>query len=377
MTHELAGPPRAPATGAGPLVGLRVLELAGIGPAPFCGMFLADLGADVVRVDRPGGVLSAVEPRLDLLNRGKRSIVADLTEPGGVATVWQLVTRADVLIEGFRPGVAERLGVGPADCHARNPRLIYGRVTGWGQEGPLAHTAGHDLTYLAITGVLHAIGRAGGPPQIPLNLIGDFGVGAMYLAGGVLAALWETARSGKGQVVDASIVDGAAHMSALFWSMHNGGVWRDERGVNLLDSGAPFYDVYRTADGRYLAVGPLEPRFFAELMDRLGLTEKAPDQYDPAHWPRLRELLTDTFAQRTQAEWVEVFADSDACVAPVLSFGEAATHPHLAARGTLRSRDGLTQPAPAPRFSRTPPGDGRPPPEPGADAGEILADWSS
>ncbi|NUR24353.1 MAG: CoA transferase [Catenulispora sp.] len=355
----------------GPLSGLKVVELAGIGPAPFCGMFLADLGADVVRVDRRAGFgLTPVPPRLDLLNRGKRSIALDLKEPADLALALDLVARADVLLEGFRPGVAERLGIGPEACLARQPRLVYGRMTGWGQDGPRAQTAGHDLTYLAVSGVLHGIGRAGGPPQIPVNLLGDFAGGAMYLAAGVLAALW----GGGGQVVDAAIVDGAAHLSTMLWGFLAGGAWRDRRGVNLLDSGAPFYDVYATADGQYMAVGPLEPQFFAEFLGRLGLPAE-PSYLDPSSWPALRAALTTAFGTRTQAEWAEVFAGSDACVAPVLSLRAAAHDEHLASRGTYVEHDGVLQPAPAPRFSATPAALSRPPAEPDEHRDEILREW--
>ena len=358
----------------GPLHGLRVVELAGLGPAPFCAMLLADLGADVVRVDRPGGS-GAVEPKLDLLNRGKRSIALDLKDAAGVQTALRLVERADVLVEGFRPGVAERLGIGPDECLSRRPQLIYGRMTGWGQDGPRAQTAGHDITYLAVSGVLHTIGRAGGPPQIPLNLLGDFGGGALYLAVGILAALWEARRSGRGQVVDAAIVDGAAHLNTLVMGLLAGGLWRDERGVNLLDSGAPFYDVYATADGGYMAVGPLEPQFFAVFADRLGLGAQAGTQYDPSAWPSLRAAVAERFAGRTRDEWTAIFADGDGCVAPVWSLAEAPADPQLAARLTYVDRDGVVQPAPAPRFSRTVPQLSRPPAEPGQHTAEILADW--
>jgi alpha-methylacyl-CoA racemase len=354
----------------GPLHGLRVLELGGIGPGPFCGMLLADLGADVVRVDRPGAPPTAVaDHREDLLHRGKRSVTADLKDPAGAATVRALAGRADALIEGFRPGVAERLGVGPADCHRINPALVYGRMTGWGQDGPLAGRAGHDVTYLALTGVLHAIGPAGGPPQIPLNLLGDFAGGALYLAVGILAALRHAAETGEGQVVDASIVDGVAHLSTMVHGLLAAGLWQDRRGANLLDGGAPFYDVYPTRDGRHVAVGPLEPQFFAELTARLGLDGVRQDD------PGLRSRLTAAFATRTQAEWAEVFAGSDACVAPVLSLTEAPGHPHLAARGTFQTHHGVRQPAPAPRFTATPASLGAPPPRPGEHDDRVYADW--
>jgi alpha-methylacyl-CoA racemase len=358
----------------GPLAGLRVVELAGLGPAPFAAMLLADLGADVVRIDRPGARPFAGAPEHDLLGRGRRSVAVDLKSDDGPDLLLRLVERADVLLEGFRPGVTERLGIGPAECLARNPRLVYGRMTGWGQEGPLAATAGHDVGYIAVTGALHAIGRRGGPPQIPLNLVGDFGGGAMYLVVGVLAALLEARVSGSGQVVDAAIVDGTAHLATMVLGMLAGGSWRDARGENLLDSGAPWYDVYETADGRHLAVGALEPQFYAELVDRLGLADVAPDRAgaDPA---LLRGLLADTIAGRTRDEWVEVFEGSDACVAPVLSFAEAREHPHLAARQTYVEHHGVVQPAPAPRFSRTRPALGLPPARAGEHSRAALTDW--
>ncbi|HEX6682931.1 MAG TPA: CaiB/BaiF CoA-transferase family protein [Candidatus Limnocylindrales bacterium] len=358
---------------SGPLEGLKVLELAGIGPGPFCAMFLGDLGADVVRVERPEGGISVVDPSLELLNRGKRSVALDLKTD--TETALRLAERADVLIEGFRPGVAERLGLGPDVCLERNPRLVYGRMTGWGQTGPRAHTAGHDITYIALAGVLHAIGSTGGPPQVPINLLGDFGGGAMYLAAGVLAALWRARSSGQGQVVDASIVDGAAHLMTLQWSLLAGGAWRDERGVNLLDGGAPFYRVYETSDGRHVAVGPLEPRFFTEFLARLELSDLIDAYADRDRWPELADALAEKFKQRTRKEWTELFADGDACVAPVLSMREAAQDPHLLARQTFVSPDGVAQPAPAPRFSRTPTALGRPPASPGQHTDEVLADW--
>jgi alpha-methylacyl-CoA racemase len=352
----------------GPLGGLKVLELAGIGPGPFCAMFFADLGADVVRVDRPTARISPVDPSLDLLNRGKRSIALDLKRDS--ETALRLVDKADVLIEGFRPGVAERLGLGPDVCLQRNPRLVYGRMTGWGQDGPRARTAGHDITYIGLAGALHAIG------SVPLNLVGDFGGGAMYLAAGILAALWEARSSGAGQVVDASIVDGTAHLMTLQWGLLAGGAWRDEPNANLLDGGAPFYRIYETADGRHMAVGPLEPQFFAELVARLGLSgREGADYLDRDGWPRLAALLAERFKERTQREWTELFADSDACVAPVNSMRQAATDPHLVARDTFVTHEGVTQPAPAPRFSRTPTALGRPPAAPGEHTAEILIDW--
>jgi alpha-methylacyl-CoA racemase len=362
----------------GPLSGIRILEIAALGPAPFCAMLLSDLGAEVVRVDRPGperGGLDA-DPRLDLLRRGRRSVVVDLKHRHGAATILRLVERADALIEGFRPGVAERLGIGPEPCLARNPRLVYGRMTGWGQEGPLAAAAGHDIDYIALSGALHAIGQAGGPPVPPLNLVGDFGGGALYLAVGVLSALMEASRSGQGQVVDAAMVDGAASLLTLFCGLTAAGHWTEARGANLLDGGAPFYAVYETADGKHLAVGALEPQFYAELLRRLGLNgEPLPAQHDRARWPELRRRFAEVFRQRTRNEWCEIFEGTDACVAPVLSLSEAAVHPHLAARRTFVEVDGTVQPAPAPRFSRTPGAIQGPPEPPGGSTGQVLEDW--
>jgi len=360
----------------GPLSGLKVVELAGIGPAPFAGMLLADLGADVVRVDRVGsGSPLGGDPRYDLLNRGKRSVAADLKLDGDRELVLSLVDRAAVLIEGYRPGVAERLGVGPEAVHARNPALVYARMTGWGQDGPLASSAGHDITYLAITGALHAIGRAGGPPQVPVNLLGDFGGGALYLVVGVLAALREAERTGRGQVVDAAITDGAAHLTTLLYGLSAEGRWRDERGVNVLDTGAPFYDVYPAADGGYLAVGALEPQFYAEFIRLLAPGDGLPAQYDRARWPELRGRIAAAFETRTQQEWAAVFEGTEACVAPVLSFADAARHPHLVRRGTFESPGGVRQPAAAPRFSVTPAGPVGRPALPGEHTQEVLADW--
>ena len=363
--------------GGGPLAGLRVVELAGIGPAPYAAMLLADLGADVLRVDRPGAT-PMQDPRTDLANRGRRSACVDLKNPRGADVVLRLVDRADVLVEGFRPGVAERLGVGPEQCHARNPRLVYGRMTGWGQDGPWAGAAGHDITYLAVTGALHATGRAGGPPQVPVNLLGDFGGGATFLVIGVLSALWEAQRSGTGQVVDASVVDGTASLTTMLHGLLAGGHWRDERGVNLLDTGAPFYDVYETSDGRHMAVGALEPQFFTELVRLLfdgSPPADLPGQHEVDSWPELRRLLAERFAARTQKEWSAVFDGTDACVSPVLSLTEAPDHPHLSERGTYADREGVTQPAPTPRFSRTPAWFGEPPPLPGQHTAEALRDW--
>ncbi|MFE6488235.1 CaiB/BaiF CoA transferase family protein [Streptomyces sp. NPDC057757] len=353
-----------------------MVELGGIGPGPFAGMFLADLGAEVVRVDRPG---RADEPDAggpaDVLNRGKRSMVLDLKHPSAPTALLDLVERADILIEGFRPGVTERLGIGPHDCLARNPRLVYGRMTGWGQDGPLAAAAGHDLTYIALTGALGAIGEAGGPPRIPLNLVGDFGGGGCYLVVGVLAALHAAGRTGRGQVVDAAIVDGTAHLLASTFGKLGRGEWTDERGVNRFDGGWPFYAVYETRDGRHMAVGALEPKFYRRLVDLLGLDVDPDSQHDPSTWPELRRRLETRFAQRTRDEWTALFEGTDACVAPVLNLTEAAAHPHLAARGSLVDRDGVVQPAAAPRFSATPSNPGTRAPVVGADTSAVFRDW--
>lgn len=359
---------------AGPLAGLRVVELAGIGPGPFAAMLLADLGAEVLRVERPDGG-SAVPPELDALRRGRRSVILDLRRPEGVRAVLDLVSRADVLIEGYRPGVAERLGLGPDDCWQRNPRLVYGRMTGWGQQGPLSHSAGHDISYLAITGALHAIGKPGDAPTVPLNLVGDFGGGSLYLVIGVLAAVFEAARSGRGQVVDAAIVDGATSLITLMHSLIAAGQWRDERGVNMLDGGRPWYDVYETADGKHMAAGPIEPKFYAEFVRLLGVDSDESERADADAWPVLRERIGKAFASRTRAEWTEIFEGTDACVAPVLGLTEAPHHPHNLAREAFIEVDGVTQPAPAPRFSRTPAAVRRGPVTPGLDTREALTDW--
>jgi alpha-methylacyl-CoA racemase len=316
-------------------------------------MLLADLGADVIQVERPAGASPAVPQHTEIANRGKRSVVVDLKDPRGTDVILRLAERSDVFLEGYRPGVAERLGVGPADCQARNPRLVYGRMTGWGQEGPLAPAAGHDIGYLAVTGALHAIGDTDGPPQIPVNYLGDYGGGAMFLALGVVSAVLAARTTGRGQVVDAAIVDGASMLQAATWGYLASGMWQDQRGVNLLDGGAPYYGVYATADGRHMAVGALEPKFYARLIELLFAPEGTPDlpaQHDVTRWGELREAFTARFATRTQAEWAKVFEGSDACVAPVLPMKEAAAHPHLAARGTYVEVDGIMQPAPAPRF---------------------------
>ena len=368
------GPDAKPARG-GPLAGLRVLELAGIGPGPFCAMMLADQGATVLRIDRPGvRPTSSGLPEHELLNRGRQSAVLDLKHPRAIDALLRLVEAADVLLEGFRPGVTERLGIGPDVCLRRNPRLVYARMTGWGQQGPLAGAAGHDIGYIARAGALHGLGRAGGPPQFPANLLGDFGGGGMLMAYGICAALVERATSGQGQVVDAAIVDGVASLLAMPLMFMAQGIWRDERGVNLLDGGVPWYDVYEAADGQWVAVGALEPRFYAALLAGLGLTS-APDRGDPQNWPELRALISARFKDRTRDEWTAAFAGSDACVEPVLSVTEAAGDPHLTARETYVSRDGIVQPSPAPRFSRTPGRLPEPAPVPGQHTTEALTAW--
>ncbi|GIJ26751.1 CoA transferase [Micromonospora qiuiae] len=359
----------------GPLVGLRVLELSGIGPGPFAASVLGDLGAEVLRVDRPGGAGTGVPEHLDTLRRSRRSVVLDLRQEAGVEALLTMVEAADVLIEGYRPGVAERMGFGPDVCLRRNPRLIYGRMTGWGQEGPLAQNAGHDLNYIAVTGALHAMGRRGQPPAIPLNLVGDFGGGSLYLVVGVLGALLERERSGLGQVVDAAIVDGVAHLITMFHGMLAAGMWRDERGVNLLDSGAPWYDTYETSDGGHVAVGAIEPKFYAQLMETLGLDPDQRRRSDPRQWEAIRAELTKAFLSRTRDEWAEIFGASDACVAPVLSLREAIDFPHLRERNVFVDVAGIMQPAPAPRLSRTPGAVQSAPPRVGAHTRAALREW--
>ncbi|MFD7689585.1 CaiB/BaiF CoA transferase family protein [Streptomyces sp. NPDC059781] len=361
--------------GHGPLGGVRVVELAGIGPGPFAAMLLADLGADVVRVDRPGGPGLGIDPALDVTNRNKRSVIVDLKAPDGPARVLDLVERADVLIEGYRPGVAERLGVGPGDCRTRNPRLVYGRMTGWGQQGPLADRAGHDIAYIALTGTLGMIGDPDRPPAVPANLLGDYAGGSLYLVVGVLAALHHARATGTGQVVDAAVVDGTAHLSAMIHGMLAAGAWQDRRGANLLDGGCPYYGTYGTADGKHMAVGALEPRFYAEFLRLLGIDDRSEAHTDVTRWPELRAQVAARFRTRTRDEWTARFDGSDACVAPVLSLREAPHHPHLAARGTFTDHAGITQPAPAPRFSATPAGVRTGPARPGADTDDVARDW--
>ncbi|MBD9504783.1 CaiB/BaiF CoA transferase family protein [Pseudomonas sp. BGr12] len=339
---------------AGPLTGLKVIEMVGLGPAPFCAMLLADMGAEVIRVQRPGQALGE-RARFDVLGRGRRAVALDLRQSEGVETLLQLVEGADALIEGFRPGVMERLGLGPEQCLQRNPKLVFGRMTGWGQSGPLAQAAGHDINYIALAGALHAIGRPGEKPVVPHNYIGDFGGGGMLLGFGVLCALLEAQSSGKGQVVDAAMTDGTALLSAMMYGFRAGGRLSDERGANLLDGGAHFYDTYACADGRFIALGAIEPQFYAELLQRCGIDDpQFQQQMDPRQWPQLKAKLTALFLQRSRAQWCELLEGSDACFAPVLDWAEAAEHPHNRERGTYLELDGVLQPAPAPRFSRTP-----------------------
>jgi alpha-methylacyl-CoA racemase len=358
--------------GSGPLRGVRVVEIAGIGPGPHACMILADLGADVIRIDRPGGGMFS-SGRTDLLNRGRPSVALDLKRPEAVATVLDLVEQADVLVEGMRPGAIERMGLGPDECHARNPRLVFARMTGWGQDGPWSRAAGHDMNYIAVTGALHGLGQDRDRPHFPGNLLGDFGGGSTYLVIGILAAVLEARTSGQGQVVDAAIVDGTAHLNAIASSFAAMGLDTGRRAAGLLDGGTPWYDLYETADGEHVSVGALEPQFWAAFVQRIGV--ELPDRDDPANHAAIRTALTARFKERTQAEWAEVFDGTDACVAPVVRLADAPAHPHLAARGTFVAPGGVTQPAPAPRFSRTAPSLGSPPALPGEHTREALAAW--
>jgi alpha-methylacyl-CoA racemase len=368
----------------GPLSGVKIIEVAGIGPGPFAALMLSDMGADVIRVDRAsnaaGGDPSA--PPSDTLNRGRRSIALDLKSPEGVSVLLDLVSRADALIEGFRPGVAERLGFGPEVCAERNPKLVFGRMTGWGQDGPYAQAAGHDINYIALGGVLAHLGRAGEKPTPPINLVGDFGGGGMLLAFGVVCALFEAQRSGRGQVVDAAMVDGSATLMNMIWAFRAMGIWSEERGTNLLDTGAHFYDTYECADGGFVSVGSIEPQFYAELLRLTGLEEsytargeELPHQHDKARWPEMKARLAEIFRTRTRDEWCALMEGTDVCFAPVLTMTEALEHPHNVARGTFTEVAGVPQPAPAPRFSRTPGAIQRPPAHAGQHTDEILADW--
>ncbi|MDI6910733.1 CaiB/BaiF CoA-transferase family protein [Nocardioides sp.] len=361
--------------GTGPLKGVKVVEIAGIGPGPHACMTLADLGADVIRVERPGGQLLAGGGPQMLLNRGRPSVALDLKHPDAIGTVLELVAQADVLVEGMRPGVAERLGFGPEVCHERNPRLVYGRMTGWGQDGPFAQVAGHDMNYISITGALHGLGQDKARPHFPANLLGDFGGGSTYLVIGILAALLEAHTSGRGQVVDAAIVDGTTHLNTMTAAFLATGTFKEERVANLLDGGVPYYDIYETADGKHMSVGALEPQFYDELVRLLGIADEAPDRYDPEQAGALRALIADRFRTRTQAEWVQVFEGTEACVAGIIPLTEAAQHPHMRARGVLVEHDGYLQPAPAPRFSRTAATLGRSAEDAGQSTREALEAW--
>jgi alpha-methylacyl-CoA racemase len=362
----------------GPLRGVKIIEIAGIGPGPFCAMMLSDMGAEIIRVDRKekSWIRGLVESKYEVLNRGRRSIAIDLKKPGSVEAVLKLVEQADALFEGFRPGVMENFGLGPDECLKRNPKLVYGRMTGWGQEGPLANAAGHDINYIALTGALHSIGRQGNKPVPPLNLIGDFGGGGMLLAFGIACALYEAQKSGKGQVVDAAMVDGASALMAMFYGFRAAGLWTDERGYNFLDSGSHFYDTYETSDGKWISVGSIEPQFYALLLKHSGITD--PDfqaQWDTPKWPEFKEKLETIFKSKTRDEWCEIMEGTDICFAPVLTIEEAIQHPHNVAREVYVEIDGVPQPAPAPRFSRTKPEIQSPPPERGGHTEQILTDW--
>jgi alpha-methylacyl-CoA racemase len=370
--------PSNPIRAQGPLTGLRVLEVGGVGPGPFTAMLLADMGAEVIRIDRKHAGESGlpVARKFEVMFRGRRSVAMDLKQDAAVEAVRRMVAGADVLIEGFRPGVMERLGLGPELCLEINPRLVYGRMTGWGQSGPLAKAAGHDLNYIALSGALHAIGRKGGPPEIPLNLVGDFGGGSMYLAFGILCALHEARSSGQGQVVDAAMIDGATSLMSMIYGAHAAGYWSDERGSNRLDSGAPWYNVYETKDGKWVAVGSTEHTFYVNTVKVLGLdAADFGDQHDRAGWPRMKEAFAQAFRQRTRDEWVAAFEGTETCFSPVLSLAEAPSHPHQRARGNFVDVAGVTQPAPAPRFSRSQGSIQRPPPEVGEHTEEVLREW--
>jgi alpha-methylacyl-CoA racemase len=364
----------------GPLHGLKIIEMVGIGPGPFCAMMLADMGAEVIRIDqkRAGEAKRALpmEPRFDVLARGRRSLAIDLKKPGAVETVLKLVEKADAILEGFRPGVMERLGLGPDVCHARNPKLVYGRMTGWGQTGPLAKAAGHDLNYISLTGALAGIGRPGEPPAVPLNAIGDFGGGAMMLAFGMVCAMLEAQRSGSGQVVDAAMTDGAALLTSMMYGYYAAGKWTNQRGDNLLDGGAHFYDNYACADGKYVSIGSIEPQFYALLLKLAQIDDPLfQAQMDKSQWPELKKRIAAVFATKTQAEWCALMEGTDVCFAPILDWGEAPQHPHNKARDTFIEVDGVVQPAPAPRMSKTPPSVQRPPARPGEHTEAILAEW--
>ncbi len=363
----------------GPLQGVKVIELAGIGPGPFAAMMLSDMGATVIRVERAGAVRGGdpADPPKDSLTRGRQSIGVDLKNPEGIETVLRLVEQADVIMEGFRPGVTERLGLGPDDCLARNPAIVYGRMTGWGQDGPYASAAGHDINYIALAGALESIGRAGDKPVPPLNLVGDFGGGGMFLAFGIACALFEAKQSGEGQVVDAAMVDGAATLMSMFWGMKAMGFWEPERGTNMLDTGAPFYDVYETSDGKFVSIGSIEPQFYAELLRLSGLGEldDFPNQMDRAKWPAMKITVEQLFKTKTRDEWCELMEHTDVCFAPVLTMEEATAHPHNVERGTFTEVGGVTQQSPAPRFSRTEAQIQGPASHPGQHTDQVLSDF--
>src|SRR4051812_20408911 len=365
----------------GPLEGVKIVELAGIGPAPFCAMLLSDMGAEVIRVDRAANVgrdtgREGEDPRFALLQRGRRNIAVDLKNPDAVAAVLRLIERADALIEGFRPGVMERFGLAPDTCLARNPKLVYGRMTGWGQDGPIAHTAGHDINYIALSGALYSIGEPGGPPVPPLNLVGDFGGGALYLAIGMLAGIISARSTGKGQVIDCSMVEGSASLMMMMYGALASGAWKEERGQNRTDGGAHYYQVYQTKDGEYVSVGAIEPQFYALLLKHTGLEgEELPPQTDRAHWPEMQERLKRIFKSKTRAEWTEIMQQTDICFAPVLRMSEAIEHPHNRHRSSFVEVDGIAQPGPAPRFMGTPTRVQRPPARVGEHTEAVLRDW--
>ena len=362
----------------GVLSGYKIVEFAGIGPAPMCAMLLSDMGAEVLRLDRTEDANLGIptDAKYGVLNRGRRSVALDLKRKEGAEVALKLIEKADALIEGFRPGVMERLGLGPDVCMARNPRLVFGRMTGWGQDGPLALAAGHDINYIALTGALHSIGRKGEAPVPPLNLVGDFGGGGVYLALGVVAALLEAQKSGKGQVIDVAMIDGASSLMAAIYGLRAAGRWTDVRGENILDTGAHYYDVYETSDGKYISIGSIEPKFYAELLRLSGLQqEELPRQNDRPAWPGLKDRVAKIFKTKTREEWCKLMEGSEVCFAPVLSMQEAPSHPHNRQRGTFVEVDGVVQPAPAPRFSRTPSAIQRPPATPGEHTDEALRDW--
>ncbi|BBB60616.1 alpha-methylacyl-CoA racemase [Undibacterium sp. KW1] len=366
---------------AGPLQGIRVIEMVGLGPCPFAAMMLADMGAEVIRIDRklaPGAnnPFPMLGTKYDVMARGRRSLALDLKQAEAKAVLLDLVASADILLEGFRPGVMERLGLGPDVCQQRNPRLVYGRITGWGQDGPLAQAAGHDLNYIALSGMLHAMGRADTPPAPPLNLVGDFGGGAMMLAFGVVCAALEARSSGKGQVVDAAMVDGSALLGAMIYGFRAFGAWSDQRGANMLDGGAHFYDTYACADGKFISIGAIEPQFYALLLERAGITDTAFNaQMNSRKWTELKEKCAVLFKTKTRQQWCDLMEGTDICFAPVLDMAEAPKHPHNQARANFTDIEGILQPAPAPRFSRTAPEVSRPPAAPGQHSAEILHDW--